>query len=102
MLSDKNIFQIWKEQVEGKTPFAVRRANWPQQYYAVVERVEVGKYPYGKAYGFPVENGRYSNHFQYDAQWRRTGVIPNAGSYQWELVSGVELDRKKLAFDQNT
>lgn len=97
MPSDKNIFQIWKEQVGEKTPFAVRRANWSEQYYTVVERIEIGKFPYGKAYGFPVSNGRYSNHYQYDAQWRRTSSIPSAGSYKWELVLGVGLDRKKLS-----
>jgi hypothetical protein len=102
MPNDKNIFQIWKEQAGEKTPFAVRRAGWANIFYTVVEMVEIGKYPSGKAYGFPVANGRYSSHYQYDAQWRRSSLIPSAGSYQWELVLGVELDRKKLASDQNT
>ena len=100
MPSDKNIFQIWKEQVGEKTPFAVRRANWSERFYVVVERVEIGKFPYGKAYGFPVADGRESNHFQYNARWRQDSEIPNAGSYQWELVSAVELNRNKLAAAQ--
>jgi hypothetical protein len=100
MPSDKNIFQICKEQAGERTPFAVRRANWSEKYYAVVEKIEIGKFPYGKAFGFPVANGRFSNHFQDDAQWRRNSVIPNAGSYQWELVSGVELDRNKISEGQ--
>ena len=95
----KNIFQIWKERLGECTPFAVRRANWPGRYYTVVEKIVVGKFPYGKAYGFPVSDGRYSNHYQYDVLWRRESLIPGAGSYQWELVPGVELDRGKLFYN---
>ena len=91
----QNIFQIWKELGE-KVPFAVRRQNWSDAYYVVVEKIEIGKFPYGRAYGFPVSNSRYSDHFEYDSRWRKKRIIPNCGSYQWELVEDVELDRNKL------
>lgn len=89
----KNIFQIWKEN-EEKVPFAVRRWNWYENYYAVIERVEITKFPYGKAYGFAVANGKYSNH--YDSKWNKKYPISCSGCYQWKLVKNVELDRNKL------
>ena len=65
----KNIFQIWDD-IGRKTPFAVRRDNWSKKYYAIVEKVEINKFPYGNAYGFSTINGIYSNHFEHDSKWR--------------------------------
>lgn len=81
----KNLIQLWQENGE-KVPFKARRDNWKGHNYVVVEKVEVGNYPYGKAYGYPVENGIRNNHFSYDRNWREKGIIPNNGSYQWHLV----------------
>ena len=36
----KNIFQIWDD-IGRKVPFAVRRQNWDEKYYAVVEEIEI-------------------------------------------------------------
>lgn len=85
-----NIFQLWVEN-EKITPFAVRRANWRSEFYTIVERVECDVMPYGKAYGFSVANGRYSDHYDYDKKWRDSGLIPGAGSYQWSLVRDADL-----------
>lgn len=85
-----NIFQIWD--IIGRiTPFAVRRDNWSEQYYTVVERIECEKLPYGKAFGYPTINGVYSTHYEYDSKWRKDQLIPSAGSYQWTHVENVDL-----------
>ncbi len=85
-----NIFQVWDS--AGRTvPFAVRRDNWSSDFYTIVERVECEKLPYGKAFGFSVSNGVYSDHYEYNAKWRRTGLIPCCGCYQWTLASGADL-----------
>lgn len=85
-----NIFQIW-DSLGRKTPFAVRRGNWRPEFYAVVERVECEKMPYGKAFGYSVHNGIRNDHFSYDKNWRKERVIPNCGSYQWSLVENVDI-----------
>ena len=88
----KNIFQIWDD-IGRKTPFAVRRDNWSNKYYAIVEKVEITKFPYGNAYGFSTRNGIYSNHFSYDCKWRRNMIIPCCGCYQWSLVKNVDFSK---------
>ena len=85
---NKNIFQIWDE-IGRKTPFAVRRDGWTEQY-TIVEKVECEKLPYGQAFGFPVENGKPSDHYEYDKKWRETKLIPSCGSYQWTLVENIQ------------
>lgn len=85
----KNLIQLWEENNEI-VPFKARRDNWNRNFYVVVEKVEVGNYPYGKVYGYPVENGVRNNHFAYNRIWREEGIIPNAGSYQWNLVKDDE------------
>lgn len=80
-----NVFEIWDAN-ERKVPFVVRRSNWSGQFATVIERIECDKMPYGKAFGYPTTNGRPSNHYQSYAKWRVTREVPNAGSYQWELV----------------
>jgi len=91
----KNIFQIWDD-IGRITPFAVRRDNWSKKYYAIVEKVEINKFPYGNAYGFSTINGIYSNHFEHDSKWRRKRIIPCCGCYQWtlvEIVDSVEIEK---------
>lgn len=85
-----NIFQIW-DSIGRVVPFAVRRDNWGEQYYTVVEKIECFELPYGKAYGYPTVNGKYSTHYEYDKKWRNQKLIPSAGSYQWALVEGADL-----------
>jgi hypothetical protein len=81
-----NVFQIWDANGR-KLPFVVRRANWKEQFAAVIERIECDEMPYGKAFGYSTTYGRPSNHFQMYPKWRKTKEVPNAGSYQWELVN---------------
>jgi len=73
--ADKNIFQIWRENGE-KLPVKVHRWTWPDERYAVVTRVEIKKWPYGKAWGTV-----YWNSKEYE-----TGEISGAGNYQWVLA----------------
>lgn len=90
----QNVFEIWKDNSEY-VPFAVRRDNWPDYCYTVVVKIEIKKYPYGNAYGFPVRNGKYTDHYEYDKKWREHRIIPCAGCYQWSKVD-VEIDKKLL------
>ncbi|UPT67245.1 MAG: hypothetical protein M0D57_00665 [Sphingobacteriales bacterium JAD_PAG50586_3] len=85
-----NIFQIW-DSIGRKTPFAVRREDWGEVFYAIVEKIECEKMPYGKAYGISVAFGKYSNHFEYNKNWKKSKLIPNCGNYQWALVENVDL-----------
>lgn len=94
-----NIFQIW-ESLGRITPFAVRRDNWRSEFYTIVERIECEKMPYGKAFGFSVAQGQYSDHYDYDKKWRESGSIPSAGSYQWTLVTGADLTIKRPSAQQ--
>jgi hypothetical protein len=85
---DQNIFEIWRE-IGEKVPFAVRNYRWSDKYYSVVEKIEIGKWPYGKAYGYPTINGQYSDHYERDKRWRQTKQIPLDGCYQWTLVENA-------------
>ena len=85
MTDTKNVFQIWDE-IGRILPFAVRRANWGERYYAVVEEVEIIKWPYGTARGYATDDGIPSDHFAYNSSWRKDRIFPNAGSYQWYYV----------------
>jgi len=89
-----NIFQIW-DSIGRKTPFAVRRDNWNNEYYTVVESVECEALPYGKAFGYPTFNGYYSTHYEYDSKWKKDKLIPCCGCYQWTLVENVDLEKYK-------
>ena len=89
---DQNIFQIWKA-IGEKVPFAVRNYRWSDQYYTIVEKIEIGKWPYGYAYGYPTINGRYSNHYERDNTWRKSNRIPLAGCYQWTFVENAIIDK---------
>ena len=85
----ENIFQIW-DRIGRKIPFAVRRDNWPNRHYTVVEQIECENLPYGKAKGYPTDNGSYSNHYEYDKRWREEKRIPCDGCYQWTLVENAD------------
>ena len=80
----KNIFQLWEEN-NKLVPFKVKRDNWGDSYYVVVEKIEITNFPYGKAYGYPVANSKKTNHYNYDKKWREEGLIPCAGCYQWDM-----------------
>ena len=56
---NKNVFQLWKEGGE-RLPFKVIRWTWnPATSTFLVERIEIGKWPYGKAWGrFLLETAR--------------------------------------------
>ncbi|MGB7787489.1 hypothetical protein [Methanoregula sp.] len=94
----KNIFQIWKENDE-KVPFAVRRRSVSGQYYTVVERIEIKKWPYGDAFGYPTINGQYSGHYEYSKEWRNQKKIPCSGCYQWTLAENVKIFQDFSIFD---
>lgn len=86
----KNIFQIWKE-IGKKVPFGVRRDNWSNEYYTIVEKIEIRRWPYGSAFGYPTINGKYSNHYEYSNEWVKAKLIPGAGSYQWTFAPVAKL-----------
>jgi hypothetical protein len=94
----KNIFQIWRETGEN-VPFAVRRDNWAEHFYTVVEKIEIKKWPYGNAFGYPTINGRYSNHYEYAKEWKTERKIPCAGCYQWTLVEDVLISKDFSVLD---
>jgi len=89
---EQNIFQIWK-MIGEKVPFAVRNYRWSDNYYTVVEKIEIGKWPYGKAYGYPTINGQYSDHYERYKRWRQTKQIPLDGCYQWTLVENAIISK---------
>jgi hypothetical protein len=93
-----NIFQIWAS-IGETVPFAARRANWPPQYYVVVEEVEISYFPYGVACGYPTIKGERNDHFGYDSAWQTRQAIPNAGSYQWSFVPTHEIDGKLISIE---
>jgi hypothetical protein len=71
----KNIFELWKENGE-KLPMKVIIDSWnPNEHYALVERIEIGKWPYGKAHGQYFFHGKPGE----------IGQIRNAGTYRWIL-----------------
>lgn len=89
---EKNIIQIWQE-IGENVPFAVRNYRWSDQYYTIVEKVEIGKWPYGYAYGYPTINGQYSDHYERNKEWREKRWIPLAGCYQWTFVENAIISR---------
>jgi hypothetical protein len=77
-MQDKlNIFQIWRENGE-RLPFKVRKDSWSESlgHFAVIEKIEIGKWPYGKAYG---------QYFFHRVPGRKE-EIRSAGTYSWTLV----------------
>lgn len=89
-----NIFEIW-DSIGRKTPFAVRRDNWTEEYYTIVESVDCEELPYGRAFGYSTSKGIRSDHYSYDRKWREEGLIPCCGCYQWTLVDDSVLAKYK-------
>ena len=76
---NKNVFQLWKEGGE-RLPFKVIRWTWnPATSTFLVERIEIGKWPYGKAWGRFIRNGVPEVPQQ----------LSGAGSYQWKVVGSA-------------
>jgi hypothetical protein len=48
----KNIFQLWREAGEA-LPIRVVKNTWSAEagHYLIVERIEIGRWPYGLAWG---------------------------------------------------
>lgn len=73
---DKNVFQLWRECGE-RLPFKVIRWTWnPASSVFLVERIEIRKWPYGKAWGRYIRNGMHEAHQE----------LNGAGNYQWKMV----------------
>lgn len=71
----KNIFQLWKENGE-QIPFKVIKDSWDEnKHFAVIERIEIGKWPYGKAYGQYFFHGKAGE----------KGLISASGTYAWKI-----------------
>lgn len=84
--SKQNLFQIWYD-LGQKVPFAVRRESWnPASSYEVVTKVEIGKFPYGKAWGY--FRRREQNLSEPDGE---PCEVNCAGCYQWFLVDDIDL-----------
>lgn len=93
----QNIFQIW-DAIGRQTPFAVKRDHWKDGEYAIVEKIEIEKWPYGKAYGYPMVENKSSGRFEYDNEWKTNKTIPSSGTYQWSLAENVDInDGKTIA-----
>lgn len=76
-VSYNNIFEIWALN-EQKLPFKVRKESWNKavsQHY-LIEKIEISKWPYGKAWGRYVRNGDAGD----------TEKVPNSGTYTWIKV----------------
>lgn len=73
---NKNIFEIWKENGE-KLPFKAIRNSWNENkgHFVLIEKIEIKKWPYGKAYG----------QYFYNGQAGKIGIIDCAGTYAWKL-----------------
>jgi hypothetical protein len=72
---DKNVFQLWKENGEI-LPFKVVRWTWNPATVFLIEQIEIGKWPYGKAHGRFIRNGVQGP----------PEKLANAGSYEWKIV----------------
>ncbi len=74
-MEKKNLFEIWRENGE-KLPFMAIIDSWDEnKHYALVERIEIKKWPYGNAFGQYFFNGKPGER----------GLISNAGTYRWKL-----------------
>lgn len=82
----KNVFELWEEQGE-KLPFKVKRVNWTtQNIFILVEKIVIGKFPYGIAYGKSMEINQEGKEAVSDFQYHcKNGIVSCAGNYQWVL-----------------
>ena len=72
----KNIFQLWEE--AGKPDrFKVRRWSWAETTYALIDKIVIQKYPYGKAWGTIYRRNHPPSEYH---------EISCSGCYQWEMV----------------
>jgi hypothetical protein len=62
---------------------------------AVVEKIEIEKWPYGKALGYPIVSGEPSDRFNYSTEWVNDKVVPSSGAYQWSLAENVDINKGK-------
>ena len=72
-----NIFEL-RALNERQLPFKVRKDSWSKavsQYY-LIEKIEVTKWPYGKAWGRYVREGAEGEY----------GKVPNSGTYTWRIA----------------
>ena len=75
--SNKNVFQLWEEG-GAKLPFKVIWWTWnPATSTFLVERIELGKWPYGRAWGRFIRDG---------VPEATPQQLSGAGSYQWKVV----------------
>jgi hypothetical protein len=77
MSEKQNIFQIWRENGE-KLPFKARIDSWSESlgHFALIEKIEIGKWPYGEAHG---------QYFFHGVPGEKS-EIRNAGTYRWTLI----------------
>lgn len=75
-MEEKNLFQLWKENNE-QLPFKAILNSWSEEagHYALIEKIEIKKWPYGTAYGQYFFHGNPG----------KIGKIDNAGCYRWEI-----------------
>lgn len=75
MHDKKNIFELWRENGE-KLPFMAIIDSWDEtKHYALIEKIEIKKWPYGNAFGQYFFNGEPGE----------KGAIRNSGTYRWKL-----------------
>ncbi len=70
-----NLFQLW-DQNGRRVPFKAHKETWGPASSMLVEKIEIGKWPYGTAWG----------RFMRDGQEAPSAKIANAGTYTWSLV----------------
>lgn len=77
-MEKKNLFEIWKENHQ-RLPFRAILDSWAEELenYVIVEKIQIDKWPYGKAYG------QYFFHGKRD----RNGQIDNAGTFRWRRLA---------------
>jgi hypothetical protein len=93
LISQLNVFQIWRESGE-RVPFAVRRDSWNPESFFIVTSIEIKKFPYGSASGYFVSY-RDSKHLadscfevdlvEVEKNSEFTG-LSSAGCYEWVRV----------------
>jgi hypothetical protein len=71
-----NVFQLW-DQCGRRLPIKVVKETWARNpgHYFLLERVEVGKWPYGSAWGRYHQGGSVGDSVK----------LRNAGTFTWHL-----------------
>ena len=75
----RNVFQLWCEH-DRKLPLKVVKETWTQApgHYFLVEKVEIGRWPYGFAWGRYCRAGKVGEFEK----------LRNAGTYTWQPYQG--------------